>query len=76
MGYLIYEKYQLFNVLDYMKKVFMAGKGDLIQDFLNISVNNIDSVINLKYFKECLIFDEAQQTISEFNPQFYCMRSN
>ncbi len=51
MGYLVYEKYQLFNVLDYMKKIFMAGKGDLIQDFLNISVNNIDSVINLKYFK-------------------------
>ena len=59
MGYLIYERYQLFNVLEYMKKIFMAGQGDLVQDFLNISTNSTDSVMDLKYFKDCLLLDGA-----------------
>ena len=57
LSYLIYDRYQLPSIIEFMRKIFLTGNGEAVSDFLSISVNNNNSNINLKHFNECIMFD-------------------
>ena len=40
----------------------MSGNGERVLEFVNVAVNE-NSMLNLKYFSECLLFDTSLETI-------------
>jgi|JI10StandDraft_1071094.scaffolds.fasta_scaffold1516926_1 hypothetical protein len=45
-----------------MRKTFLNGDGSLSSNFLYLSVSS-DSKINIQYFNECSLFDNADEFI-------------
>lgn len=39
-----------------MRKIFLTGNGEAINNFLNLAVGS-DSRISLQYFNDCSLFD-------------------
>lgn len=56
-----------------MKKIFFGGNGEALTDFLTLSVDN-DSGISLQFFGECQLFDDCDESIRNFSPEFYFMK--
>ena len=46
LSYLVYDKYQLLNIMEFMRKIFLNGNGKANTNFLHISVSH-DSKINI-----------------------------
>lgn len=49
MSILIYDKYQIFNIMEFMRKVFLNGNGDVSTNFLHLCISK-DSRVNIEYF--------------------------
>ena len=56
MSYLVYDQYQILNIMEFLRNIFLNGNGEANTNFLHLSVNN-DSKINIQYFNECSLFD-------------------
>lgn len=57
-----------------MRKTFLNGDGSLSSNFLYLSVSS-DSKINIQYFNECSLFDNADEFIRQLGPEFYEVHS-
>ena len=58
LSYLIYDRYQLPSIIEFMRKIFLTGNGEIVSEFLSLAVNKNNSNINLKHFNECIMFDK------------------
>ena len=57
LSHLIYDRYQLPTIIEFMRKIFMTGDGEVVSEFLATAVSNSNSNISLKHFNECIMFD-------------------
>ena len=74
MGYLAYDCYQLGTIIEFLRKIFLTGNGEAISTLLNLSIS-FDSMISLKYFNDCVLFDFCNEDqIKVLEPEFYQMK--